>query len=66
LFLGHVAGARGAALFDSEWAKVLDAPASELLNLAVDARRLGFLDMSQSGGVIDASFSRLLSQDERR
>jgi hypothetical protein len=66
LLLGYFAGMRGAALFESLWAQVLDAPADELMHLAVDARRLGFLDMSQSGGVIDVSFSRLLSQDERR
>jgi hypothetical protein len=37
-----------------------------LMRLTMDAKRLGFLDMSQSGGVIDLSFSRLLGQDERR
>jgi hypothetical protein len=36
------------------------------MQLATDARRLGFLDMRQSGGVTDVSFSRLLAQDERR
>jgi len=66
LLLGYLAGMRGAPLFESLWARVLDAPAGELMHLAVDARRLGFLDMSQSGGVIDVSFSRLVSQGERR
>ena len=66
LLLGHLAGTRGAALFESLWARVLDAPASELQRLAMDARRLGFLDMSQSGGVIDVAFSRLLALEERR
>jgi len=66
MLLGHLAGGRGEALFGSLWAQVLDAPAGELMHLATDARRLGFLDMSQSGGVIDVSFSRLLAQDERR
>ena len=66
LLLGHLAGKRGAALFESLWAQVLDAPPSELMHLAMDARRLGFLDMSQSGGVIDVAFSRLLAPDERR
>jgi hypothetical protein len=65
LFLGHLAGTRGAALFQSLWAQVLDASISELMNLAMDARRLGFLDMSQSGGVIDLAFSQLLAPDER-
>jgi hypothetical protein len=66
LLLGHLAGKRGAALFESLWAQVLDAPPGELMYLAMDARRLGFLDMSQSGGVIDVAFSRLLVPDERR
>jgi hypothetical protein len=66
LLLGYLAGKRGAPLFESLWAKVLDSPVSELMNLAMDARRLGFLDMSQSGGVIDLSFSRLLAPVERR
>jgi hypothetical protein len=65
LLLGYFTGKRGIALFESLWAQVLDAPVSELINLAMDARRLGFLDMSQSGGVIDVSFSRLLAQNER-
>ncbi|MFW6106947.1 MAG: hypothetical protein ACOC8H_02180 [bacterium] len=65
LLLGYLTGVRGAALFESYWARALDAPVSELQDLAADARRLGFLDMSQSGGVIDVSFSRLLAQDER-
>lgn len=62
LLVGYLAGARGEALFESLWARVLDVSASALANLAVDARRLGFLDMTQAGGVIDLSFSRLLAQ----
>jgi hypothetical protein len=66
LLLGYLTGTRGAALFESLWAQVLDAPVGQLINLATDARRLGFLDMRQSGGVIDVSFSQLLGQSERR
>lgn len=66
LLLGYLTGTRAGALFESLWAQVLDAPPSELMHLAMDARRLGFLDMSQSGGVTDVSFSRFLTQDERR
>ena len=66
LLLGYLAGKRGTTLFESLWAQVLDSPAGELVHLAMDARRLGFLDMSQSGGVIDVAFSRLLAADERR
>lgn len=66
LWLGHLTGTRGPALFESPWAQALDASPDELMNLAMDARRLGFLDMSQSGGVVEVTFSRLLTPDERR
>lgn len=66
LLLGYLAGARGAALFETLWAQALDAPAGDLMHLAMDARRLGFMDMSQSGGVIHVAFSRLLIPDERQ
>ena len=66
LLLGYLAGRRGAMLFESLWAQVLDSPVGQLMHLAMDARRLGFLDMRQSGGVIDVSFSRLMPPEERR
>jgi hypothetical protein len=66
LLLGHFIGKRGLALFESLWAQVLDSSIDELKHLAMDARRLGFLDLRQSGGVIDVVFSRLLASDERR
>ena len=66
LLLGYLTGARGGMLFQSLWAQVLDAPVGDLLNYALDAKRLGFLDMSQSGDVIEVSFSRLLGPDEGR
>lgn len=65
LLLAHLAGARGAGLFESPWARVLDAPEGALMDLAMDARRLGLLDMTQGGGVVDVSFGRLLAPDER-
>ncbi len=66
LLLGYLAGIRGPALFETLWARVLDAPAGDLMQLATDARRLGLVDMTQSGGVVDVSFSRILAPDERR
>ena len=65
LLLGHLTGARGAALFETMWARVLDAATGQLMQLAIDARRLGFLDMSLSGGVVDVAFRRLLTPDDR-
>jgi hypothetical protein len=61
LLIGHLTGQRGAALFETFWAQVLDTSPGELMNLATDARRLGYLDMSQSGGVIVVAFSQFLA-----
>jgi len=66
LLLGYILGARGFGLFETLWAKVLDTPTEELIYLAMNAKRLGFLDMSQSGGVIEVSFARMLTEDERQ
>lgn len=60
LWLGYQTGLRGSSLFGSIWTQVLDAQPGELDRLAMDARRLGFLDMSQSGGIIDISFTRMV------
>ncbi|MEW6574587.1 MAG: hypothetical protein AB1374_13265 [Bacillota bacterium] len=66
LLMGYILGVRGIGLFKTLWARVLDASTEELIQSAVDAKRLGFLDMSQSGGIIEVSFARLLTQEERR
>jgi len=66
LLMGYLTGTRGQALFETSWTQVLDTPPDELINLAMDARRLGFLDMKQSGGVVEVAFSRLLFPDERK
>jgi hypothetical protein len=66
LLLGYILGSRGMGLFESFWAKVLDRPPSELVYQAIDAKRLGLLDLSQAGGVIDVSFVRTLADDERQ
>ena len=66
LLLGHLVGDRGTALFASLWTQALDASPDELVRLALDARRLGYLDMSHAGGVTDVSFTRLLAPEERR
>ena len=59
-------GTRGEALFQTLFTRLLDVPSSALINLAQDAKRLGFLDMRMSGNVIEVTFPNLLSEDERR
>jgi hypothetical protein len=65
IFLAYSLGVRGKPLFDSFWAQILDSHPEDLIYQAMDARRLGYLDMSQSGGVMDISFSRILNDEER-
>lgn len=65
LLLGYILGARGNVLFSTFWAKVLDTSPEELISLSTDAKRLGFIDLSQAGGVVEVSLNRLLTEDER-
>lgn len=65
LFLGYILGDRGNSLFSNFWSKVLDTPSEELISLATYAKRLGFLDLRRAGGIVEVSFTRLLTEDER-
>lgn len=60
LLLGHLQGFRGAALFETLWAKVLDGPKSHLVDLAFRAAQRGLIEFRQAGGVIDVGFNELL------
>ena len=64
LLLGFALGRRGRLLFETPWAEVLDAPPGELVEVAVDARRLGLVDLKQSGRMIDVSFPAMLTGRE--
>jgi len=66
ILLGYLLGVRGNGLFKTLWAKVLDTPSEELIQMAMDAKRLGLLDLSYSGGVIEVSIDRMLTEEERR
>ncbi len=66
LCLGYLLGIRGSGLFKTLFAKVLDRSQQDLIHLAKEAKRLGFIDMSYSGGIVDISIDRLLTEDERR
>ena len=65
LLLAFLLGQRGQLLFESPWARVLDLEATEVLELTNDAKRLGLLDLKQSGSIIDVSFPQLLSSKDR-
>ena len=65
LLLGFAVGRRGRFLFETPWAAILDASPDELIDLSVDAKRLGLLDLKQSGSMIDVSFSKMFTGKER-
>ena len=60
LYIGYLTGERGSALLSTSWAKVLDSNPDELLFLAMDARRLGVLELREAGSVVDITFPNLL------
>ena len=65
LLLGFAVGCRGRLLFEAPWAGVLDASSGDLVDVAVDAKRLGLLDLKQSGSMIDVSFPVLFTDKEQ-
>ena len=66
LVLGYMLGARGKSLFESLFAHTLDRDEGALTFLAMDARRLGFLDIKAAGGMTVVSFDAILTEQEKR
>lgn len=64
LFLGHLEGARGEALFETLWARVLDHPRSQLCDLAFMASQRGMIEFRNAGGVVEVGFRELLRRME--
>lgn len=61
LLIGYGCGSRGRLLFGTPWCAILDAAESELLELAVQAKALGLLDLKQAGSIVEVSFPALLA-----
>ncbi|MFN6952837.1 MAG: hypothetical protein ACK4NE_09645, partial [Albidovulum sp.] len=59
LYLARLAGFCGAQLFSSGWISLLDCTPSRARELALDAKRMGLIDLRVSGDVVDISFERL-------
>ena len=62
LLVGFATGRRGRLLFDAPWTAVLDASPGALVDVAVDANRLGLLDLKHSGRMIDVSFPMMFTR----
>jgi len=60
LMLGYLQGQRGQSLFETVWAKTLDRPTSQLVEMAATASQLGMLEFRHAGGVMEIGFGHLL------
>lgn len=63
LLLGDLCGYRGRALFETFWARMLDAPSQILREQAVTASRHGWIEYRSSGDVIEVSFRHLMREE---
>ncbi len=64
LFIGYLTGARGLALFETEYAKLLDCSFDELVEFAERASQRGWINFKRIGNVMEVLFPNLLNQDE--
>lgn len=64
LFLGYLAGARGQALFETEYARLLDCPASKTIELVEEASRKGWVVFKRIGNIMEALFPNQISSEE--
>jgi hypothetical protein len=66
LYLAHAVGIRGEALLQAPWVMVLDCSASRALELALEAKRMGLIDLRTAAGVFQVSFDRMDPWAQRR
>jgi len=64
LLLGYLAGSRGQALFQTEYAKLLDCTFDKAIELAESASRKGWIVFKRVGDVIEVLFPNLINQEE--
>ncbi len=64
LLIGFAVGRRGRPAFETPWTAVLDKSPDDLINAAIEAKKLGLLDLKQSGLMINVSFPALFSDQE--
>jgi hypothetical protein len=65
LVLGYLAGVRGAMLFATFWARLLDLPTERVHTLAAEASRRGWLNYRHAGAVTEVRFPGLLTAAEQ-
>ena len=66
LALGYMLGVRGRVLFDTLFTRVLDMSEDGLVSLAMEAKRIGYLDLKIVGGMTEIQFNAIFSDKEKR
>lgn len=64
LLLGYLGGARGEALFDTLWTRLLDTAPAALHEVAARAGQAGWIEYRHMGAVTDIGFRYLTRQEE--
>lgn len=65
LYLAHAAGYRGAEVFSSGWVRLLDCDPGQARQLALEAKRIGLIDLRMAGDVVELNIARLDSSTAR-
>jgi hypothetical protein len=64
LALGYLCGSHGQLLIESQWARLLDVPRDQVIRLAQEASKRGWLDFKGAGNVFEINFRQLLTPTE--
>jgi hypothetical protein len=64
LALGYLCGQHGQLLIESDWARLLDVPRDQIIRLAQEASKRGWLDFKGAGNVFEINFRQILTQKE--
>jgi hypothetical protein len=66
LYLGHLAGFRSEELLTSGWSAILDCSPTSARSLALEAKRMGLIDLRGAGDVFEVGLERLDPAPTRR
>ena len=66
LLLGYLCGLRGRMLLDTIWTRMLDRSRAEIVDLATEASRQGWMNLKAVGPVVEITFPGLLTPQEEK
>jgi hypothetical protein len=60
----YLCGQHGQLLIESDWARLLDVPRDQIIRLAQEASKRGWLDFKGAGNVFEINSRQILTQKE--